>query len=122
MNDLNEAAIESTARFLEHKGCEVVDRSWECPEGIGSIDLVAEDHGELVFVDVKALATTDGFPEAHGNRGLCEVLVAKWLDERGEDYGNIRIRFDDVEMMVMSSGKALMRHHINCFGTAEPTE
>ena len=61
MEALNERAIEATARFLECKGCEVVDRRWEGPEGVGSIDLVAEDDGELVFVDVVARRSTDGF-------------------------------------------------------------
>ena len=120
MEALNEKAIEATARFLERKGCEVIDRRWEGPEGIGSIDLVAVDDGELVFVDVVARRSTDGFPEAHIGRELREILAAKWLGEHGEEYCNAPIRFDDVAMMVMGSNRALLRHHVNCFGTPRP--
>ena len=122
MEALNEKAIEATARFLERKGCEVIDRRWEGPEGVGSIDLVAVDDGELVFVDVVARRSTDGFPEAHIGRELREILAAKWLGEHGEEYCNVSIRFDDVAMMVMGSNRALLRHHVNCFGTMEPAE
>ena len=61
-------------------------RWWEGPEGVGSIDLVAEDDGELVFVDVVARRSTDGFPEAHIGRELREILTAKWLGEHCEEY------------------------------------
>ena len=120
MEALNEKAIEAAARFLERKGCEVIDRRWEGPEGVGSIDLVAVDDGELVFVDVVARRSTDGFPEAHIGRELREILAAKWLGEHGEEYRDVAIRFDDVAMMVMDSNRALLRHHVNCFGTMEP--
>ena len=120
MEALNERAIEATARFLERKGCEVVDRWWEGPEGVGSIDLVAEDDGELVFVDVVARRSTEGFPEAHIGRELREILAAKWLGEHGEEYCNVPIRFDDVAMMVMDSNRAQLRHHVNRFGTPRP--
>ena len=122
MEALNEKAIEAAARFLERKGCEVTDRRWEGPEGIGPIDLVAVDDGELVFVDVVARRSTAGFPEAHIGRELREILAAKWLGEHGEEYCNQPIRFDDVAMMVMDSNRALLRHHVNCFGTMEPAE
>ena len=59
MEALNKRAIEATAKFLERKGCEVIDREWAGPEGIGSIDLVAIDEGELVFVDVAMMVMDD---------------------------------------------------------------
>ncbi len=120
MEALNEKAIEATVRFLERKGCEVVDRKWAGPEGIGAIDLVAVEDGELVFVDVAARRSTDGFPEAHVGRELREVLAAKWLGEHSDEYVNASVRFDDVAMMVMDDDRALLRRHVNCFGTMEP--
>ena len=96
----------------------------EClnPEGVGSIDLVAKDGDELVFVDVVAHRSTDGFPEAHIGRELREILAAKWLGEHVEEYDNVSVRFDDVAMMVVSESRALLRHHINCFGTMETAD
>lgn len=122
MEALNKRAIEATAKFLERKGCEVVDREWAGPEGIGSIDLVAIDEGELVFVDVAARSTTDGFPEAHLGRELREILAAKWLGGHSNGYTDMNVRFDDVAMMVMDGTRALLRRHVNCFGTMEPAE
>ncbi len=122
MEALEIKATEATVRFLERKGYEVIDRKWEGPEGVGSIDLVAKDGDELVFVDVVAHRSTDGFPEAHIGRELREILAAKWLGEHVEDYDNVSVRFDDVAMMVVSESRALLRHHINCFGTMETAD
>lgn len=122
MEALEIKATEATVRFLERKGYEVIDRKWEDPEGVGSIDLVAKDGDELVFVDVVAHRSTDGFPEAHIGRELREILAAKWLGEHVEEYDNVSVRFDDVAMMVVSESRALLRHHINCFGTMETAD
>lgn len=122
MEALNEKAIEATARFLERKGCEVIDRGWAGPEGIGAIDLVAVDDGDLVFVDVAARRATDGFPEAHLGRELREVLAAKWLGEHSDEYTGMGVRFDDVAMMVMDDNRALLRRHVNCLSTMEPAD
>lgn len=120
MEALNKKAIEATARFLERKGCEVVDRGWAGPEGIGVIDLVVIDDGDLVFVDVSARRATDGFPEAHLGRELREILAAKWLGEHSDEYTGMSVRFDDVAMMVMDDNRALLRRHVNCLGAMEP--
>ena len=102
MNDMKEKAMGAVKAFLERKGYEIVDEAWQGPEGIGGIDLVAVDEdGTLVFVDATVRIGTDGFPEAHRARGL-------------------RVRFDEVAMMVVKENRALLRHHVNCFGEMEP--
>lgn len=107
--------------FLERKGYEIVDEAWQGPEGIGGIDLVAVDEdGTLVFVDATVRIGTDGFPEAHRARGLREALAATWLAGNGDDYADTPVRFDEVAMMVVKENRALLRHHINCFGEMEP--
>lgn len=42
------------AQFLQRKGYRVVDRNWTCRGG--EIDLVCDDGGTLVFVEVRARA------------------------------------------------------------------
>ncbi len=42
---------ELAARHLEKLGCRILDRGWRTKTG--EIDLVAEDGGEIVFVEVK---------------------------------------------------------------------
>lgn len=61
-----------------------------------------------------------GFPEAHRARGLREALAATWLAGNGDDYADTPVRFDEVAMMVVKENRALLRHHINCFGEMEP--
>ena len=112
MNDMKEKAMGAVKAFLERKGYEIVDEAWQGPEGIGGIDLVAVDEdGTLVFVDATVRIGTDGFPEAHRARGLREALAATWLAP---------VRFDEVAMMVVKENRALLRHHVNCFGEMEP--
>ena len=114
MNDMKEKAMGAVKAFLERKGYEIVDEAWQGPEGIGGIDLVA------VFVDATVRIGTDGFPEAHRARGLREALAARWLAGNGDDYADTPVRFDEVAMMVVKENRALLRHHINCFGEMEP--
>ena len=121
MNDMKEKAMGAVKAFLERKGYEIVDEAWQGPEGIGGIDLVAVDEdGTLVFVDATARIGTDGFPEAHRARGLREALAATWLAGNGDDYADTPVRFDEVAMMVVKENRALLRHHVNCFGEMEP--
>ena len=121
MKNLHERAVEAAIRFVERKGYEVVDEAWQGPEGIGGIDLVAVDEdGTLVFVDATVRIGTDGFPEAHRARGLREALAATWLAGNGDDYADTPVRFDEVAMMVVKENRALLRHHVNCFGEMEP--
>ena len=121
MNDMKEKAMGAVKAFLERKGYEIVDEAWQGPEGIGGIDLVAVDEdGTLVFVDATVRIGTDGFPEAHRARGLREALAATWLAGNGDDYADTPVRFDEVAMMVVKENRALLRHHVNCFGEMEP--
>ena len=39
---------------------------------------------------------------------------------QGDDYADTPVRFDEVAMMVVKENRALLRHHINCFGEMEP--
>jgi putative endonuclease len=50
------------ASWLEAHGLRVLARNWRCP--YGEIDVIAEDAGELVFVEVKTRrGTALGAPE-----------------------------------------------------------
>ena len=53
-------------------------------------------------------------------RGLREALAAAWLAGNGDDYADTPVRFDEVAMMVVKENRALLRHHVNCFGEMEP--
>lgn len=48
------------------------------------------------------------------------TLAATWLAGNGDDYADTPVRFDEVAMMVVKENRALLRHHVNCFGEMEP--
>lgn len=48
---LGSAGERLAARWLEARGYRVVARNWRCP--YGELDIIAEEQGELVFVEVK---------------------------------------------------------------------
>ena len=49
-------------KFLERKGYEVIEKNFRCR--LGEIDLIAEEGGEIIFVEVKCRSgTAFGFPE-----------------------------------------------------------
>ncbi|MBN1217742.1 MAG: YraN family protein [Anaerolineae bacterium] len=44
------------AAFLIKRGYRIIDRNWSCPTG--ELDLVAEDDGTLIFVEVRTRQST----------------------------------------------------------------
>ena len=119
MKDLKERAIKATKLFLERRGYEVVETGWKCPAG--AIDVVATDDETLVLVEVSArTADEGGFPESSGpkDRGRRETAAIAYLAEHeGVDRP---VRFDNVSLVVLSEGKAFLRHHINALSDAIP--
>lgn len=60
----------------------------------------------------------DGYP----SRGDLEIAAASWLAVNSPD-GEMQVRFDTIDMLVVSADRALLRHHINAFscGVEQPT-
>jgi putative endonuclease len=61
------AAEEAALRFLESRGCALVERNYRCR--LGEIDLVMRDGGSLVFVEVRA-RDSDAFGGAAASIGF----------------------------------------------------
>lgn len=112
--ELQEKAVRAAIRFCERKGYEIIDTDWVSREG-AKVDLVAKDKDCLVFIDVTAKEYGDG-PLEGGKipRSDFEVAAAGWLADNPEE-ADIQVRFDTVDMLVVSASKALLRHHINAF-------
>lgn len=116
MNELHDRAVQAATRFLDRKGVEVLETGWT-QEGIaGRLDLVADDEGTVVFVDVTAVDRSEGgFAEGNLTREQFELLAASWLAGNSPD-GDVPVRFDRIDMIVVSEDRALLRHHINFLG------
>lgn len=92
-------------RLLQRHDYRIVERNFRCP--LGEIDLIAEEAGTVVFVEVKARAATDfGTPfeaiSPHKQRRLARLATwylarRRWLDRP--------CRFDAVSVMVEPDGR-----------------
>ncbi len=112
--ELQEKAVKAATRLIERKGFELLEAGWASPEGT-QIDLVANDEDALVFIDVTATEYgTGGFEGGKVKRGDLEIAAASWLAVNSPD-GEIQVRFDIIDMLVVSTDRALLRHHINAF-------
>lgn len=112
--ELQEKAVKAATRFIERKGFELLEAGWTSPEGT-AIDLVADNEDTLVFINLTATEYGEGgFEGGKVKRSDLEVAAASWLAGNTPD-GDIQVRFDIIDMLVVSADRALLRHHINAF-------
>lgn len=123
MKNLKEKSIQASKRYLEHRGYEVLDVSYPVMEG-AEIDIVAKDGDAIAFVDVTANGCTeDGLPRENISgisREVHEKAAIEWLKAHPEESSDVPIRFDIISLVVVGTDRALIRHHINCFGYSSP--
>ena len=108
---LGAAGEDLAAAFLERHGMAVLERNWRCARG--ELDIVADDAGQVVGVEVKT-RTGLGYghpaeavgPEKLGR--LC-VLIRLWCRERGRDWE--RARIDVVAIVLPPGGRPLIEHY-----------
>ena len=119
---LHVRAVSAAVRYLEGKGCTVVERDFITE--IGSFDIIATDDTEesaLVFISVNETYDED-FAESLPNRETCEHLAAKWFasdPERTSPYLDHKVRFDDISMIVQGPKSAFLKHHMNALGNID---
>lgn len=108
-------AIEAVTRYCERKGMEILNTRWQPAGGDKTIDLVVLDDATIVFIGVTvAEREEDGFQEPRLTRADSEILAAMWLAEN-EPAGEVPIRFDQVDLIVVNESRALLRHHRSAF-------
>ncbi|MEG0376751.1 MAG: YraN family protein [Raoultibacter sp.] len=112
---LAERGVNAGARFIERRGFKILETEWSCSEG--SIDIVAEDDNDLVFIEVKTRKSSgEGFPvevDTDDKRVRLEKIAAHYL----ANYENLdcSVRFDVISILVIDEHKAFLRHHTNAF-------
>ena len=115
--DLGRRGEDAAARFLDRHGYEIVERNWTC--AAGEADIIVRDGDAVVFVEVKTRSSCEcGFPSEAVNaekRERYERIAALFL--QGYDVVDVPVRFDIVSIVVLESDRAMIRHHINAFGT-----
>lgn len=95
---------------LEACGYRILDRNWRCSQG--ELDLVAEDDGTLVFVEVKTRSgTAFGDPAAAVTpQKLARIgrLAGAWCAEHRPR--SRRMRVDIVGIVVPRGGEVQLQH------------
>jgi putative endonuclease len=106
-------------QFLAAKGYRILDRNVRTP--LGELDLVAEDRGIVVFVEVKGRAT-EAFGGAllavnHRKRVKLTKLAAQYLAKR--HWSDRACRFDVVLVQGRYSEQGRIEHLQNAFDVGE---
>lgn len=108
--ELKQKCMAAIVSYVQQKGYEVLDSS-EAKHGF----MVAKDGDALVFIDMKAAESSDD-PIARdgGFRAEMEGKAVRWLADCEAEPA--QVRFDAVDVTVISGDRALLKHHINCLG------
>ena len=103
------------AELLQARGMRILARNWRRPEG--EIDLIVDDSGTCVFVEVRARTGEEhGHPlEAVGSRKRARVIRAARLYLASDDLRHAPgggFRFDVVGVLFPSDGGAPVLDHV----------
>lgn len=103
------------AAYLEKKGYQVLERNYRIR--FGEIDLIAQDHETLVFVEVKARRSLRwGSPAQavhyHKQGKIFQVAQLYLMRQEQED---VPCRFDVVEVVISKDGTSKIHHILNAF-------
>ena len=102
------------ARFLEKKGFRILERNYR--NRLGEIDIVAEDRGVMVFVEVRTLKQTAGHsPEEtiqwkkqqRLSRTALAYIQYKGLEDRPARFDVVAVEF--------AANRATLRHTPDAF-------
>lgn len=107
---IDEKSHEAIRAYLKHRGIEVLEEGWA--HGSDSIDFIAMDDEELVFVDTTTKCGGYDMPKEEPDQERFERIATAYLAE-SEVEGLTSIRYDIVSLLVTGSEKALLRHHKN---------
>ena len=123
MKEFNKRVQDAAEMFLKRRGYEILEANWECPDGEGKFDIIADDEDSVVFVQVKGRAGRVegvGFDEATMERDDFERMAMSYLAENPE-ICDCAVRFDVVAITVVGEARAMIRHHINAmsYGLSE---
>ena len=91
---------ELAAVYLENSGIKILEKNFACK--LGEIDLIGEDKGCIVFVEVKYRKNTSyGYPqEAVTKNKRRKIILVSGYYRMLKHYGeNIQMRFDVISIL-----------------------
>jgi putative endonuclease len=105
------AGEDAAARLLEEAGFRIIERNFRSEAG--EVDIIADDHGTLVFVEVKAWNTygMENLEYAIDKKKQKKIIqTAKIFLENHREYNSNQVRFD-----VVFIGPGFVRHLASAF-------
>lgn len=126
MGNFNNKVNEAAAKFLTHRGYDIIEETWKREGGMLPVDIVAMEGESIVFISTKGRNAEDGarFAEENLDRDKLEAFAINWFTEHVDEYDNAPFRFDVISILVIGEDahKALLRHHINAMAISIPSE
>lgn len=91
---------ETASKYLEEKGYKIIERNWHYSKN-AEIDIIAEDKGEIVFVEVKTRTTLNyGHPFEAVNTAKIQKIykaILAYLNQTDKKYKSYR--FDGIAII-----------------------
>lgn len=116
---VEDVGMEMACRYLENKGCTIIEKRWRCKSG--TADLIVEEDDDLVFIAIKARQVgSAGLPTystTKEKRAKFERIAISYLTENSRPSG--RIRFDVIAVQMTGPNQCMLRHHQNAFSSAD---
>ena len=113
--DLGKEGEEIAANFLIKKGFKILAKNYHYSHG--EIDIVADDKGVLVFVEVKTRLNLEfGEPEyAITSKKIKQIkkIAELYLFDKGIEEANCR--FDVVAILLEDESNPKITHYVNAF-------
>ena len=111
MNETMKKAMKAIGRYLELRGCEVLEDGWA--HGEDKADYIMADEGAIAFVFGHVHENVGvGIPDERIDRKSFERLAAAYLAEHPE-LADCAVRADMVTALVLSGDRAIIRHYVN---------
>jgi len=99
------------ARYLQAQGCHIISQNWRCP--LGEIDLIVQDAGTMVFVEVRtrhASSTEPAFESlTPAKQRRMVACAAQYLTDHGMDEAEWRI---DAVAVALRHGQSPVIEHL----------
>ena len=115
--DKGDRGEDRAALFLEAQGYRILERNYRCP--LGEVDLIARDGATVVFVEVKARASSRfGPPQAAvGPKKQRKMTAVALFYLKGQGWLAAPARFD-VAAVSLGAGKETVTLYKNAFDAA----
>jgi putative endonuclease len=108
---------DAASLILQQKGMRIVARNFRC--SAGEVDIIADDNGVIVFVEVKALLfyTMESLEIAVNEKKQKRIIeTAKCFLQNNREYSEAEVRFDVIFIGPDDKGERTFDHLANAFG------